>query len=214
MGAEARDRGGAHPAAGAPRRLGSRAAPTYSPGGAQLRGTRGALTPGCRVAARIARAAVGGPERSMSVGWHAPLPGLRRARRLDARRVGRATAVAWRSRRATFCPLLLPALVLGLPSPPLPSLTTGWTRFRAELEDPPPGAALRLLRRRMRRPPPPGLPPSGAAPGDPGSSPARVTRPERERENWAMFHPPHPHSTTPDTILRSRALLANHCSSH
>lgn len=111
----------------------------------------------------------------MSVGWLAPLPGVRRARRLDASRVGRAMALARRSPAQPLCPLLLAALVPGLASLPPPSLPTGWTRFRAELENRAPGAALRLLRRRMRPPPPLGLPPSGAARGTRYPAPAAVT---------------------------------------
>lgn len=60
------------------------AAPTHSPGGAQLRRAPGALSRGCGAAAPGAGAAAGGPERGMSVGSLAPLPGVRRARRLDA----------------------------------------------------------------------------------------------------------------------------------
>lgn len=110
IGSEAPGRGGAHPAAGARRRIGGPgAAPTHSPGGAQLREARGALSPGCGAAARGAGAAAGRPERGMSVGWLAPLPGVRRtrrARRLDAGRVGRAMAVARRSPARPFRPLL------------------------------------------------------------------------------------------------------------
>lgn len=91
IGAEAPGPGGVHPAAGARKRI--RGPPAHSPSGAQLRGARGALSPGCGAAARGAGAAAGGSERCMSVGSLAPLLGLRRARRLDASRVGRATAV-------------------------------------------------------------------------------------------------------------------------
>lgn len=186
---------------------GPRAAPTHSPDGAQLRGARGALSPGCGAAARGAGAAAGGPERGMPAGSLAPLPELRRARRLDAGRVRRATAMAQLRLRATFRPLLLTALVPGLASLPPPSLPTGWTRFGAELEDRAPGAALRLLRRRMRPPPPLGLPPFGAAWGDPGSSRARVAHPEERRAGRCPI-PVQPH---PVVWLRlSGALLLNH----
>lgn len=182
---------------------GPRAAPTHSPGGAQLRRTPGALSPGCGAAAPGAGAAAGGPERRMSVGSLAPLPGVRRARRLDAGRMRRATAVAGRSRRATFRPLLLTALVPGLASLPPPSLPTGWTRFRAELEDRAPGAALRLLRRRMRPPPPLGLPPSGAARGDPGSSRAGVAHLKSDELGDVPSS-----STTPIALRLSGAVLS------
>lgn len=94
-----------------------------------------------------------------------------------------------------------PARVLGPASPPpLPSLATGWTRFRAELEDRAPGAALRLLRRRMRRAPPPRPPALWGRPRDPGSSPAKVARPRREKEESGRCPIPlHPHPTTPNS---------------
>lgn len=164
---------------GSGRRLGSRAAPTpqqvhgggsgarvalaHSPGGAQLRGARGALSPGCGAAARGAgaAAAAGGPELSMSVGRLAPVPGLAAAGGLAGAAAGCEPGGASDGGGLAQPPRDLlsappPARVLGPASPPpLPSLATGWTRFRAELEDRAPGAALRLLRRRMRRPPPP-----------------------------------------------------------
>lgn len=194
---------------------GPRAAPSHSPGGAQLREARGALSPGCGAAARDAGAAsaAGGPERGMSVGWLAPLPGVRRARRarrarrLDAGRVGRATEVAPRSRRATFRPLLLTALVPGLASPPPPSLPTGRTRFGAELENRAPGAALRLLRRRMRPPPPLGLPPSGAAWGT--RDPARLGWHSLKSEE--VGDAPSPFHHTPFALWLRGVLRPNHC---
>lgn len=101
---------------GSGRRLGSRAAPTpqqvhgggsgarvalaHSPGGAQLRGARGALSPGCGAAARGAgaAAAAGGPELSMSVGRLAPVPGLAAAGGLAGGRGGWVRA-GWGERR-------------------------------------------------------------------------------------------------------------------
>lgn len=195
-------RGGAHPAAGARRRLGS-----HSPGGAQLLGARGALSPGCGAAARSAgAAAAGGPELSMSVGRLAPVPGLQRraggrARRLGASRVGRATAVAWRSRRATFCPLLLPLgswarprrrrCLRSRPAGPVSGLSWRTGRQVQRSASCGGGCVGRLL---------PGLPPSGASPRDPGSSPAKVARPRTGKvESGRCPIPLHPHPTTPNS---------------
>lgn len=131
IGSGAPGRGGAHPAAGARRRIGGPgAAPTHSPGGAQLREARGALSPGCGAAARCAGAAAGRPERGMSVGWLAPLPGVRRARRLDAGRVGRAMAVARRSPARPFRPLLHSSS---------PLWSQAWPRCRRRLRSRPAG---------------------------------------------------------------------------
>lgn len=124
-----------------------------------------------------------------------------RARRLGASRVGRATAVAWRSRRATFCPLLLPLgswarprrrrCLRSRPAGPVSGLSWRTGRQVQRSASCGGGCVGRLL---------PGLPPSGAAPRDPGSSPAKVARPRRGKEESGRCPIPLlPHPTTPNS---------------
>lgn len=151
----------------------------------------------------------GGRARTLHVGWVAcSSPGVAAGAAAGCRSGGASDRGD--SRRATFGSLLLTALVPGLASPP-PSLRTGWTRFRAELEDRAPGAALRLLRRRMRPPPPPGLPasrPLGPPRGtrDPAGLEWQILKSEEVGDVPSQFH-----YTLLSALWLRIALLPNHC---
>lgn len=114
-------------------------------GGAQLRGVRGAISPGRGAEAPDAGAAAVAPARTIS--GKSPIPrGLRRggAQRRDAGWWGGREQRSERTGRRDLLSSSFsgPGLRRSLPAGPVSGLSA---------EDPPPGAALRLLRRRRRR---------------------------------------------------------------